>query len=278
MTKKKGIISLLVIAILLAGGIYTALFGLDANGTGSAANIKQGLDLAGGVSITYQVVGEEEPSAEDMSDTIYKLQKRVSAYSTESQVYQEGTNRINIEIPGVSDANAILDELGKPGSLQFVDVNNEVVLSGTDIDNAQPMTAQDSMGNSQYVVELTMTEEGTQKFADATKAAVVNNDVIMIVYDDIVISAPTVQAAITDGHAIIEGMASYEEAEQLESTISIGGLKLELEELRSNVVGAQLGETAINTSINAAIIGFVIIAVFMIAVYWIPGLASVIAL
>ena len=278
MTKKKGLISLLVIAVLMAGGIYTALFGLDADKTGSAYNIKQGLDLAGGVSITYQVVGDEEPSEKDMADTIYKLQKRVSGYSTESLVYQEGTNRINIEIPGVSDANAILEELGKPGSLEFVDINGEVVLNGTDIDKAQAMTAQDSMGNTQYVVELNMTEEGTQKFAAATQAAVVNNDVIMIVYDDMVISAPTVQAAITDGYAIIEGMASYDEAEKLASTIRIGGLKLELEELRSNVVGAQLGEKAIQTSILAALIGFVLIAVFMIAVYRIPGLASVVAL
>ena len=278
MSKKNGIISLLVIAVLLAGGIYTALFGLDANKTGSAYNIKQGLDLAGGVSITYQVAGDEEPSAEDMADTIYKLQKRVTSYSTESLVYQEGSDRINIEIPGVSDANAILEELGKPGSLEFIDVNGEVVLNGTDIKNAQPMTGKDSMGNSQYVVELVMTEEGTKKFAEATQAAVANHDIIYIVYDDEVVSAPSVQAAITDGYAIVEGMASYDEAELLASTIRIGGLKLELEELRSNVVGAQLGEKAINTSIMAAVIGFAVIALFMVVVYLIPGLASVIAL
>ena len=278
MTKKRGIISLLIIAVLMAGGIFTALFGLDADRTGSAYNIKQGLDLAGGVSITYQVVGEEDPNEEDMADTIYKLQQRVSSYSTESQVYQEGTNRINIEIPGVSDANAILEELGKPGSLEFIDVNGEVVLNGTDVADAQAKTIQDSMGNNQAVVALTMTKEGTQKFADATAAAVVNNDAIMIVYDDVVISAPSVQAAITDGNAIIEGMGSFEEAQQLATTIRIGGLKLELEELRSNVVGAQLGETAIETSLLAGAIGLALIAVFMIVVYLIPGLASVIAL
>jgi len=278
MTKKSGIISLIVIAVFLAVGIYTALFGLDENKTGSAYNIKQGLDLAGGVSITYQVAGDEEPSAEDMADTIYKLQKRVTSYSTESLVYQEGADRINIEIPGVSDANAILEELGKPGSLEFIDVNGNVVLNGTDIKNAQPMVGKDSMGNSQYVVELVMTEEGTKKFAEATQAAVANHDIIYIVYDEEIVSAPSVQAAITDGYAIVEGMASYDEAELLASTIRIGGLKLELEELRSNVVGAQLGERAINTSIMAAAIGFAVIALFMIAVYLIPGLASVIAL
>lgn len=278
MTKKKGIISLLVMVVLMAVGAYTALFGLDADKTGSVYNIKQGLDLAGGVSITYQVVGEEEPSAEDMADTIYKLQQRVTGYSTESLVYQEGSNRINIEIPGVSDANTILEELGKPGSLEFIDVNGNVVLSGTDIAEAQPKTIPDSMGNNQSVVALTMTKEGTQKFADATAAAVVNHDVIMIVYDDTVISAPSVQSEITDGNAIIEGMASYEDAAQLASTIRIGGLKLELEELRSNVVGAQLGETAIETSMLAGLIGLILIAVFMIVVYRVPGFASVIAL
>lgn len=278
MTKKKGIISLLVIVVLMAAGTFTALFGLDSDRTGSVYNIKQGLDLAGGVSITYQVVGDEDPSSEDMADTIYKLQQRVTGYSTESLVYQEGSNRINIEIPGVSDANAILEELGKPGSLEFVDVSGNVVLSGTDIADAQARNIQDSMGNNQAVVALTMTKDGTQKFADATAAAVVNHDVIMIVYDDTVISAPTVQAAITDGNAIIEGMGSYEEAQQLASTIRIGGLKLELEELRSNVVGAQLGQTAVQTSILAAIIGLILVAVFMIAVYRVPGFASVIAL
>lgn len=278
MTKKRGIISLLVMVVLMAVGAYTALFGLDADKTGSVYNIKQGLDLAGGVSITYQVVGEEEPSPEDMADTIYKLQQRVTGYSTESLVYQEGTNRINIEIPGVSDANAILEELGKPGSLEFIDVNGNVVLNGTDIAEAQPRTIQDSMGNNQSVVALTMTKEGTQKFADATAAAVVNHDVIMIVYDDAIISTPIVQSAITDGNAIIEGMASYEEAAQLASTIRIGGLKLELEELRSNVVGAQLGETAIETSMLAGLIGLILIAVFMIVIYRVPGFASVLAL
>ena len=278
MSKKKGIISLLILAALIAGGIYTVIFGLDADKTGSAANIKQGLDLAGGVSITYQVVGEEEPSKEDMADTIYKLQKRVEGYSTEAVVYQEGSDRINIEIPGVSDANAILEELGKPGSLAFYDVEGNEVLAGTDVASAQAATQQDSMGNMQYVVALTLNKEGTEKFAEATKAAAPNNDPIYIVYDNQIVSNPSVKSEITDGNCVIEGMGSYEEAEKLASTIRIGGLKLELEELRSNVVGAQLGEDAVKTSLQAAVIGFALVAIFMIAVYYIPGLASVIAL
>ena len=120
MKKSSAIVWLVALIALLAGGVYACVFGFDAAGTGSAKEIKQGLDLAGGVSITYQVVGEEEPDKADMADTIYKLQRRVEGYSTESQVYQEGSDRINIEIPGVSDANAILEDLGKPGSLYFI--------------------------------------------------------------------------------------------------------------------------------------------------------------
>lgn len=278
MDKKKGWLSLLGILIVMIAGIYVCIFGLDEYKSGSASAIKQGLDLAGGVSITYEVVGDEEPGSEDMADTVYKLQKRVEVYSTEALVYQEGTNRINIEIPGVSDANTILEELGKPGSLIFMDMDGNVVLSGTDIAEAQPATQQDSMGNSEFVVALTMTKEGTEKFAEATKKAAPNQDIIYIIYDDEIVSAPSVQSEITDGQCVIQGMASYEEAESLSSVIRIGGLKLELEELCSKVVGAQLGSKAIVTSLKAGAIGMALVMLFMIVTYAIPGLASSIAL
>ena len=278
MDKKKGWLSLLGILLAMAAGTYICLFGVDDQKSGSAAAIKQGLDLAGGVSITYEVVGEEDPSPEDMADTLYKLQKRVEVYSTEALVYQEGSNRINIEIPGVSDANAILEELGKPGSLMFMDMDGNVVLSGTDIAEAQPATQQDSMGNSEFVVALTMTKEGTVKFAEATKKAAPNQDIIYIIYDDAIVSAPSVQSEITDGQCVIQGMASYEEAESLSSVIRIGGLKLELEELCSKVVGAQLGTKAIETSLKAGAIGMALVMILMIVIYALPGLASAIAL
>lgn len=278
MKKRSAVIWLVVMIALLCGGIYSAIYGLDAEGTGSMSSIKQGLDLAGGVSITYQAVGEEKPTREDMSDTVYKLQKRVETYSTEALVYSEGEDRINIEIPGVSDANAILEELGKPGSLFFLDKDGNPVVTGTDIIDAQAATQKNDMGNQEFVVTLTFNPEGTAKFAEATTAAAPNHDIIYIIYDNEVVSAPSVRQAITDGNAIISGMEDYEAADRLASTIRIGGLKVELEELRSNVVGAQLGQNAINTSLKAAGIGFGIVAVFMIVVYLIPGLASVIAL
>ena len=278
MNRKKGILTLIVFFVLLAGLGYVSVFGVGADRSGSASSIKQGLDLAGGVSITYQVVGDEEPDSADMSDTIYKLQQRVEAYSTEAQVYQEGSDRINIEIPGVSDANAVLEELGRPGSLIFQDSAGNTVLDGTDIADAQAGYQTDSMGNQTPVVQLTMTEEGTQKFAEATEAAAPTHDIIYIIYDGQVVSSPAVNDPITDGQAVITGMASFEEAQNLASTIRIGGLSLELEELRSNVVGAQLGSEAIEKSLLAGAIGMAIVMIFMIAVYWVPGLASALAL
>lgn len=264
--KGKGLLGLL--AILICIGVF-GYFGYD-----TMDDIKLGLDLSGGVSITYQTV-KEKPTAEEMSDTIYKMQQRVQNYSTEAEVYQEGNNRINIDIPGESDANAVLRDLGKPGSLVFMDQNGETILTGDQVASAQP-GIDEKNGQTEYVVSLTFTEEGAATFAEATANNIGN--IIFIIYDEEVKSAPVVQTAITDGACVITGMQSYEEADNLAATIRIGSLSLELEVLRSNVVGAKLGEEAISTSLKAAAIGFVIVVIFMIAVYLIPGLASALAL
>ncbi len=276
MKKSRAVLTLLVTIVLTGLLLYTTAVGWGEDGAGSAKDIKLGLDLAGGVSITYQAVGEGAPSAEDMSDTIYKLQKRVEGYSTEAEVYQEGTDRINIEIPGVSDANAILTELGKPGSLFFQTEDGATVLEGTDIAEAQAASFTNEMQNKEYIVQLTLTDEGATKFEVATAANV--GKTISIVYDGEVISAPVVEETIGGGTCQITGRFTYEEADRLASTIRIGALSLELQELRSNVVGAKLGEEAIETSIVAGIIGFVLVLLFMILVYRIMGLAAGIAL
>lgn len=272
MNKKKAKIVLVGMVALLALLIYTSAVGFGKTGTGAAKNIILGLDLSGGVSITYQAKGDEAPSEEDMKDTIYKLQQRVTGYSTEAQVYQEGADRINIEIPGVSDANAILEELGKPGSLEFRLEDGTVVLTGNQVADAAAKTQQDNMGNREYVVQLELTKDGKEAFATATAENV--GRVIEIVYDDQVISAPTVNEAIPDGTAIISGMANAEEAQNLASSIRIGSLSLELEEIRSNVVGAQLGEDAIRTSLIAGAIGIALVIIFMIIVYALPGVVA----
>lgn len=307
MKKSRGVLVLVLTVIVTALLIFTSAVGWGPTGTGAAKNINTGLDLAGGVSITYEA-SEENPSADDMSDTIYKLQQRVEQYSTESQVYQEGNNRIVVEIPGVTDANAILEELGKPGSLYFIaqtdadgnqnytqnsqtgefelnktieelQEDGSIVLTGTDVSDARAVVGQDDLGNNtQNVVNLSLTEEGTTKFADATAKAYENNESIGIYYDGHFVSVPSVNAEITDGQAMIEGMADAQEAEELASTIRIGGLNLELSELRSSVVAAQLGQEAISTSLLAAAIGLALIILFMIFVYRIPGFVAGIAL
>ena len=266
-SKGKGLIGLLI--LLIAVGLFGFL------GYDTMDDIKLGLDLAGGVSITYQAV-EEEPGQEEMSDTIYKLQQRVQNYSTEAEVYQEGNNRINIDIPGVSDANAILEELGKPGSLIFADENGQVLLTGDQVASAKAGVIDQGGGAKGYIVSLTFTEEGSKACADATAANVGKR--IAIIYDGQIYSNPVVREAISGGQCQIDGMADYEEANDLAATIRIGSLSLELEELRSNVVGAKLGQEAISTSLKAGAVGFGIVVVFMIAAYLIPGVAASIAL
>ena len=303
MKKNKGIVVLLLTAIITVFLCYTAGIGLGPTGTGSAKNIKTGLDLSGGVSITYQAK-DSNPSAEDMSDTVYKLQKRVEQYSTEAQVYKEGSDRIAVEIPGVTDADAILNDLGKPGSLCFITMTDDdgnanfsstgsgyvlarsldeiresgsVVLEGTDVKDAQGGAFQSDKNSSrEYAVSLTLTDEGKTKFADATEANVGKQ--IAIVYDNQILSAPKVNEAITGGQAQITGMSSVEEAQNLASYIRIGSLSIELEELRSSVVAAQLGEEAIATSVKAGAIGLVIVMLIMIIAYRIPGLVASVAL
>ena len=268
MKNKKGKSFLGMLLLLIAIGVF-GYFGYS-----TMNQIKLGLDLAGGVSITYQAV-DENPTSEEMSDTIYKLQQRVQNYSTEAVVYQEGSDRINIDIPGVSDANAILEELGKPGSLIFTDETGKTILTGDQVASAKAGIIEQN-GQKSYVVSLTFTEEGTKAFADATSANVGKR--IAIIYDNQIYSNPVVREAITGGQCQIDGMTDYTEAENLAATIRIGSLSLELQELRSNVVGAQLGQQAISTSLKAGAIGFAIVAVFMMVVYLIPGVAAVIAL
>lgn len=274
-SKGQGCAMLLVIALVLGGLAYYASIILSSTGIGEDKSIKLGLDLAGGVSITYQV-DEDDFTDEEVSDTIYKLQKRVEAYSTEAVVYREGDDRITVEIPGVTDANDILEELGKPGSLEFQTPDGEAFLTGDMIEDAQAGSYKNDMGNNEFVVDLTFTSEGAEKFGEVTSANVGKN--LPIVYDGEVISNPEVQQAITGGTAQITKIGSFEEAEVLASNIRIGSLSLQLSELRSNVVGAQLGSDAISSSLKAAAIGLIIVMLFMMIVYFVPGFAASIAL
>ena len=275
MKKSKAAVILAVILAAFVGLAYYASIILSSTGIGEDMSIPLGLDLSGGVSITYQVV-DENPSTEDMKDTIYKLQKRVDSYSTEASVYQVGDDRITVEIPGVQDANEILEELGNPGSLEFQMPDGSVFMTGDMVADAQAATQTDSYGNKEYVVSLKLTDEGAKIFGEVTSENIGKN--LPIVYDGETISYPRVQTAITGGEAQITGMADFEEADNLATQIRIGSLSLQLSELESSVVGAQLGSQAIASSLKAGAIGLAIVMVFMIVMYAVPGIAASLAL
>ena len=289
--KKKGLLHLLIIIAVIGLCAYTTLVGITNAHKGSAKNIKLGLDLAGGVSITYEAT-KGNPTATEMKDTIQMMQQRAEVYSTESSVVQVGDDRIEIDIPGVENADDVLKSLGKEGSLDFVaeddmsfDKNHnpkytKTVCTGKHIKKAEAGTQQDEVTkNKEYVVQLSFNAKGTKLFANATAEAYPSKKKIYIVYDGKVLSDPNVQAEITDGKAVISGsFDTYESAEELASMIRIGALPVELKEIQSQVVGAQLGQDAIQTSLLAGAIGFALVVIFMLIFYRLPGVAASIAL
>ncbi|MBE5902479.1 MAG: protein translocase subunit SecD [Lachnospiraceae bacterium] len=281
MKKSKGaLILLLAVAVLGATSFFGAriIRGTTGTQTCSGDAIGLGLDLAGGVSITYEVEGKT-PTTEQLNDTIYKLQQRVQTASdgsiTEAQVYAEGKDRINVEIPGGS--SAMFAELEEPGVLEFRDADGNVQFTGDDIKDAQAVTQTDQNTQAKEdVVELTLTNKAAKKFYEYTSAHV--GDVLAIYYNDELLSDPRINSGISGGVATISGSFDKKSAEKLASFIRIGTLDLTLKQLRAQEVGAQLGETALATSIKAAGIGLAIVMVFMIVMYLLPGFASALGL
>lgn len=280
-TKRNAVLVIIAFLLVLGVAIYTAIFGVADRG--KVEYIKLGLDLKGGLSVTYEIQ-EEDYSDKDLEDTKYKIEKRVEAYTNEYSVYEDGDKKITAEIPGVTNADEILEALNIEGKLEFLDPDNytkwsqgqeyEAALTGDDIKNAT--AGIDSDNGNDNVVQLAFTDEGAQKFADVTAANVGN--IVYIIYDNKVVSAPTVQSAITGGSAEINKIGSYEEAEQLATTIRIGALPLTLKQVRSNIVGATLGSDAISTSLKAGAIGIALVFLIMIIVFRIPGLVASFAL
>ena len=260
--KQKSIVLFLVSIIVMILLALVLVFGVKIRGMekGSARNIILGLDLKGGVSITYEAVGDY--TAEDMKDTLNKLKLRAEEFSSESDVYMEGDNRITVDIPGQSDADAVLEKLGKPGSLSFVTDygkdSEKTWIEGSQVVDAQPqVTTDQSTGQKQYVVSFELNSEAAQTFAEVTSDNI--GKIIYIIYDGEIVSSPRVTNAITGGSGEITGMSSYEEAEQLASMIRIGSLKVELQDITHKVVGARLGSNAVSTSLFAGILGVIVI-------------------
>ncbi len=290
-SKTKGIFQILLILLVTAAMGVVAYTGIGAGKRGSAQNIRLGLDLAGGVSVTYEAT-KENPTAQEMSDTVYKMQKRVENESTEASVYQEGSNRVTVDVPDVEDPQAVLDKLGKAGALEFVLQTDcqiaedktatydkeKVLLDGSMISTAEATSQQDSQtGVSENVVKITFNGKGAKKFGNVTSDHV--GEALSIIYDGKEVSSPVIQTAITDGVAIVSGsFDKFSDAEDMAATLRIGALPLELKNIRSNIVGAKLGFTSLETSLYAGLIGFILVIIFMIVMYRLPGAAASLAL
>ena len=274
--KTRCAVNMIVVVILLAAFGALAIFGLNIGALEIkplVEGISQGLDLRGGVSAVYQAQDDGQSDfASLLSGTMAVLRNRLTNQGfTEATVTQQGTDRIRIEIPDVDDPNEILNIIGQPAHLEFKTADGEVIMDGSAVVSAE-------MGylEGQPVVQFTLNEEGTDAFAKATAENIGN--VISIELDGEVISAPTVNTAITGGQGYIEGNFTAESAQQLAMLIQSGALPLDIEQLEVRTISATLGEDALSTSMTAAVIGVLLVIAFLIVMYRLPGIMASLAL
>jgi len=277
--RTNALMSLVAILVVVAVCGYVALFGI---GKGTRINylkpwgeaISLGLDLRGGV---YTVYAAEDDGSVDfqtkMDSTIGILTSRLTRQGfTEATVTRQGTDRIRVEIPNVSDPNEILRIIGTPAQLYFVDEDGNNLMEGSMIKNAQ--VSQDE--NGQPCVSFELNDEGAKLFAEATAANL--NKTISITLDGEVISAPTVNSVIAGGQGQITGNFTADEAKSLATLILSGALPLNLTQLEVSAISATLGVEALDKAILAGMIGIALVMVFMILRYRICGLVADIAL
>lgn len=286
------VVAIFLLAFVIAFGFKVGNFDFKAIGE----RMNYGLDIEGGVAITFEadttMTGSELDNA--VKQTIEVLSKRVDSIGlTEPKITQQGENRIRIEMPGVKDANAAIESIGKTAQLEFVlvdpstmaqegmsksDFTSTPILTGKQVKDSK--VSSDTYGKP--AVGLEFDNEGTELFSQATQKAMTYNagqgGQIAILLDDQVISAPFTNIHIIDGKAIIVGNFNYEQASLLSSLIRGGALPINLKEVESQVIGATLGLDALNTSVFAAKIGFLLVALYMIVYYRFPGVIAVIAL
>lgn len=281
MKNTKSKLTFFLVLIIIALCAYTAFLGINVGGlkvNSAVSNIKQGLDLKGGVFMLYEaetdITGNELDDL--MEQTIAVFRKRIDGMGlTEPVIVREGQNRIRIELPGVKDAQQAIDTIGKTAQLQFATSKGEILLTGADVKDAKVAINQK---DNQPIVSLAFTPDGAQKFAEATARLSVNREPLFIVLDGEIISSPTVNEAISGGSSQISGNFTVDSASELANLISGGALPVNFIEVQSSIVSATLGVDALNKSITGAMIGVLLVMLFMIAYYRIQGFAAAIAL
>ncbi|MEG1432730.1 protein translocase subunit SecD [Eubacterium sp.] len=227
-----------------------------------------GLDLTGGVNVVLQAKTEDGSGvdSEKMDSTVSAIKKRVDSLGvSEATVTKQGDDRIRVSIPSIQDQQQALDLIGKTAKLEFLAPDGTVILTGDDVSDSKAVKQNNSSGVEESVVTLKFNESGTQKFADATQKYL--NQVISIELDGETISAPKVNAAITNGEAIIEGMSDMDEASRLAELIRGGSLPLELEPIEVTTIGPTLGQDSLQQSIFAGAIGIAAVLIFMLLFY-----------
>lgn len=271
--KHKSILILIGLLIVALGFSAISYFGIGQQyRTLSARNIKQGLDLSGGIYIVYQAE-KENPTEEEMASAISMLQTRVDAKGwSEAEVQKEGENRIRVEIPGVDNAESAIESLGRTAQLKFMDESGNVLLDGTHVVDAKKQAYSSNGSNTKIVVALEFDSEGKEAFRQATADNIGKS--IAIALDDTIISMPTVNSEIIDGNAIIEGNFTNETAGELADQIRAGSLPFNLTVLEYNSIGARLGADSLKTSLFAGVIGIGLVFLFMLVLYRVSGFAA----
>jgi protein-export SecD/SecF family membrane protein len=276
---KKGgaAVLLLLLALCLAGWGFVAVKGVGKDGALGAARIKQGLDLQGGVTIVYEA-DAASPAQDEMDTAIGIIRKRLDNMgATEADVAQEGGRRIRVDMPGVTDAEQAIADIGQTAKLTFVDPDGSVVADGQQVVRAQGAAQSGQTGAGvQYVVQLELNAEAAKSFGEAT--AKFTGSPIEIKLDDAVISAPIVQSVITDGNAVITGDFDPQSAADLAALIRAGALPFKLNVITFNTVGAKLGADSLEMSLWAGLIGGILVVAFMLIVYRAAGIAANMAL
>ncbi len=269
-----------ILVVVIAAGILFPVY---------ADHAVLGLDLQGGVMVRLEAPEGTEKTEMEAAQSV--IENRINALGVaEPEVRLEGTNRISVELPGVDDAEEAVRVIGTTAKLQFVRYDTgEVILEGSDLQKATAYMNQEATSASEmYGVSLEFNSEGSKAFANATSDLINQygsgdsnreSKIIAIILDDQIISAPSVQSAITNGKAQISGsFTSYEEANSLAMMLQGGALPVDLTVVEKQTTGPQLGADSIQKSITAAIVGVVALVIFMVVLYRIPGLIAAFAL
>jgi len=285
----RSIIKLTAIVAVIAALLFVALYGLDFTdkvrfpGVLDPDGVVQGLDLKGGSVIVFEAQ-EADPSDEQMDTVANMMRTRLDGLNySEATVTRQGTNKVRIEIPSVSDPKQAAETLGATAQLQFVDAKGNVVLTGADVKTASAQYGQLSeLGAAENFVELELTEEGRKKFATATANAVSltssNENFIAIMMDELIISMPMVNETIDSDTCVISGGFDAASAQSLAANIRSGQLPFSLSQVELRAISATLGDTALKTSLIAGLIGIILVMLFMILFYRLPGFLAAIAL